>query len=232
MFTASRTASHVVTILAVAGLTAAAKADRTFNSFGWNASNWETVQYGPGSATGMRDDVGGNPGAAWQATMTASTSGGTLNGFQRYTGTNLYDPAVDGAVASMDFTVDAKWISSSLVIGGHGVSAAIRQGGIDYAANPTQPTGFTGGWVTLTHTGITASDFSRLDGLPGTPDFSAGGAPFSYGFRTFIAGINPGNSGVVNYDNLSLAVRSVPAPGAAALVGAGGLLLARRRRHA
>ncbi len=232
MFTASRIVPSTIAILVLTALAGAAKADRTFTSLNWNAASWETIQYGPGSASSARDATGGNPGAALQVTMTASTSGGALNGFQHNVGGNQYNPAVDGAVASIDFSLDARWISSSLVPGGHGLSIGIQQGGIDYASNPTQPTGFTGNWVTLTDTGLTASDFTRLDGLPGTPDFSAGGASFSYGFRTFIAGFNHGNSNIVNYDNLSMTVHSTPAPGAAALAGLGGLLASRRRRPA
>ncbi|MCG3122186.1 MAG: hypothetical protein GIKADHBN_00566 [Phycisphaerales bacterium] len=232
MFTASRIVPGTIAILALTALAGVARADRTFQTGGWAAANWETVQYGAGTVTGVRDGSGGNPDAAWQVTTTVSPSGGPLAGYQRFRGTNLYDPAVDGAVTTIHFSIEGRWISSSISNSGHAVCLAIRQDGIDYAAFPTTPTGFTGNWVTISVTGMTASDFERMDGLPGTPDFSPSGAPFAYGFQTLVFGTTPNNSNVVNYDNLSMTVYSVPAPGAVALAGLGGLVAARRRRSA
>lgn len=58
--------------------------------------------------------------------MTASASGGAINGSQYDVGGNTCDSATVGAAFNIVFSMDIKWVSSSFVAGGHGVSVAFH----------------------------------------------------------------------------------------------------------
>ena len=186
---------------------------------------------------------------SFQATPSRQTSGGaapdTNNGFVRVTHDS--DPGNDTAVffySRPDWVVDPgdaeitgisgsmKWKSISVPDWGAGFG--FEQDGVVYAWTRF---GDSEDWVTETLT-VDLENFGGFklkqgfsindDALP-PPDFSDTGAPIRFGTITFNQGLNtlPKTGG---FDDIRWDITVVPAPGAAAVLGLGGLIAARRRR--
>jgi hypothetical protein len=168
-------------------------------------ANWSVTSFGNGSVTGVQtDDASGNPGFA--RNVRNQVTSGTVVGFhKRLDPAAVVNPGTSGPIASIALSIDARYISGPGA-NGQQVGLALEQGGIAYRA-PTLPTGNSGEWVTLTFANV-AGDFTRIDGLPGAPDFSAGGGPVTLGFATANSG---GPYAVrVYYDNFSATVAFGP----------------------
>lgn len=201
-------------------------ADTEFNDSNWG---FETVQIGTGgSGSGVQVTGVGNPGKARRVTLSPN-AGGTIWGFSRYGNTlaTRYVPSVDGAIASINFSFDARLVSGSG--DGQAVMVALKQGQVIYGASYSV-TGSSGGWATFAQTGLVASDFLRLDGLAGVPNFSETGAPIRFGIASGNSAPNASYTTVADYDNFVVTIVQVPAPGAAGLLAAAAVLAARRRR--
>lgn len=213
-------------------LCAGARADVTFADTEFVNSNWglDTFTVGAGGTSVGLQTVGGNPGFGRQVTNNL-TIGGEVYAMHRY-GTTMatrYEPIVSGAITSVDFTIDSKWIAG---IGGlgHGITIGAKQGTVVYRAG-FDITGSTGLWETHAASGFTAASFVDLSGGSGTIDFSATGAPIRFGFVVSNGAVNESYTNVVLYDNFRVTVHNVPAPAGAAVIGLGGLVACRRRRR-
>lgn len=180
--------SVVLVLATLSGVAAAMPVvftDDTFADADWTVvtSSFEvtanTVLPG-GTATGSRVATGGNldafrevthvvPAAPSPTTFGATWSAHFRTGF-------VYDPSVQGAIATIDFDEDARSISGSQL--GQSTGIAIRQNGIVYIAQAgTTPEN------TWTHKQIRALRSFNLgvlapNGFPGgsSPDFSSAGA--------------------------------------------------------
>ena len=217
-------------LLALVGCSVA-RADVTFSDTEFPISNWgfETVTSGTGGTSIPAQVAGGNPGNARQITNNVNANGGTVFGVSRYGTTNAtrYDPSTQGAISSIDYSIDARWLSG---IGGqgHSIMLGIKQNVTVYYAH-IEITGSDGLWHTFGTTGLTAADFTNL--TAGAPiDFSAAGAPLRVGFIVGNSAPNISYTNVVLYDNFTAVVHNVPTPGGIALVGVGVLVAMRRRR--
>lgn len=179
-------------LVALAGATAAphAHADTgtlTLTNGTFAPTDWTTTFAGTGVVTGSQLASGGNPGTAWNV-LNDLVGAGAIAGYHFWTGLGgTIDPGATGPISSVALALDGKYISG---VGGNGmqISLAIEQDGIIYRT-ATQALGSTGSWVTRTFN-AGSSDFSRVDGLAGTPDFSATGSPITLGFRTANNGTN------------------------------------------
>ncbi len=207
-----------------------ARADVTFSDTEFANSGWglDTITVGAGGTSVGTQTSGGNPGFGRQVTNNI-TIGGEVYGLHRYgtTTATRYEPILSGAITSVDFTIDSKFISG---IGGlgHGIALGAKQGSAVYRAG-FDTTGNTGLWETHASSGSTAASFVSLNGGPAI-DFSATGAPIRFGFLVSNGAVNETYNNVVLYDNFRVVIHNVPAPTGVAVLGLGGLAACRRRR--
>lgn len=225
----------LVAACALSALPGFASAAITFQDGTFAPGTWalELFQQGTGgTATATQQLSGGNPGEAFRVQTTVlGASGGpsTIWAFHRLgtTQATRYDPAVSGAISLLDYSIDFRMITGFGQ--GHGLSFALKQGQNVYVAAPGT-TGTPSAWTTRTAEGLTGSDFVRINGAPGSPDFSALGAPIRFGFVTSNSTSGSGYSITVDYDNFSVSV--VPTPGTLGALGLATVALIRRRRSA
>ena len=185
----------------------------------------------------------GDPGSALELQVGFPSGGGvynTNNLFGILNSTFTYDPATQGAIKSINASIDKDFSINVALLYGNSFRPLIEQGGNFYEtaiSGPLLSGPGTTGFNTIAATGLTASSFVQVDPVTGAfgtanPDFSGG--PMEFGLLQLL-----GASAIENtqadlvYDNLSLTLTSVPEPAtwAMMLVGFGGLGAAIRTRH-
>lgn len=224
---------RTVAALVVASMAAPAMASVTYSDGTFNTANWgfETVAVGPGGTSSASQVAGGNPGTARQIVNTINGGGGLVWGVSRFGTTNAtrYEPVNQGAILTVDFAIDFRFVEG---IGGEGQSVVViaKQGMLVYGAGYAI-TGSTGAWGSHAVTGLTAADFTLLNGASGPAiDFSGTAVPLRFGFGAGNSAPNNTYSNTVMYDNFEVVVNNVPAPAGGVLAGLGVLCAARRRR--
>lgn len=222
-------------VLAAPSFVSRAVADVTLSDSTFANASWvsENVLQGTGAAVTATQSTAGNPGTARRVTLvTGDALGDTTSSFQRFgtTQATRYDPITQGAIVSIDWSMDARFVTGSFFGAGQGTGLALKQGTVIYIADYTT-TGSSGQWITNSATGLTAASFARLDGASGTPDFSSTGAPIRFGFVA--ANSNGGGpyTTTVDYDNWSVNI-IVPSPAGASAFALCAVMTLRRRRVA
>lgn len=178
------------------------------------------------SYAGTQQLSGGNP-AEWRRIDHVSFSNIILTYHMRNGAT--YDPSLNGAIASVNFSMDVMGILNHAGIG-IGLSPALLQNGNYYFSNSfvTNP---NVNWVTGTLGSLTATDFRTLASAAAHPDFSPTGGPIQIGFvaRNDNGGFT--TSRACGIDNWITTINPVPEPATGVLlVLATGLVAARRLR--
>lgn len=208
-------------------------ADVTYSDGTFQNSNWgfETLTIGGGSssANAGQSSGTGNPGFARRVSH-VTVLGETLYTFNRF-GTTVatrYEPATQGAILSLDWSIDARWDSGSFAGQGQAIMLGAKQGQTIFYAD-YDITGSNGAWITNSGLGLTAASFAPLTGSA-VLDFSAAGAPIRFGFVTGNGATGATYSNTVDYDNFNLVVRTVPSAGVLPTMAMAGLAMARRRR--
>ena len=210
-------------------------ADRDFAAADWAALI--LMDTTPGSTlvvTAGQAVSGGNPGAYRSLTQHSDSPVGTavnLVSGHLFLG-QAYQPAVAGAIRTVDVSFDGISIGSSA--GAVAYAAFVRQDGRDFVAAGGQALNGAG-WVALAFPALTADAFSAITsaGFDSAlhPDFSASGAPVAFGFAA-LNGTFGDSTNVGGVDNWQVTIRgaqSVPLPGTAILLS--GALLALCTRH-
>lgn len=175
-----------------------------------DTADWEVITTAPSSEqSAVQGVVDGNPGT--YRTMSHSHFRDTSTPYSvevihRFVGSGgTYDPAVMGAVTSLD----ASWDRRANLDGVSGVEEAlvIVQDGTAYTTGTDTFTAFE--WTATSHDGLTAADFD--DGAGNQPDLSAAGGPLTFGFlrRTVSAFGFAGH----DLDNFSITVTPADTPG-------------------
>jgi hypothetical protein len=190
--------------------------DDTFNDADWTVT---IATHGNGGTTAaIQRPSGGNTGnyREVEVVLNPDPGGGLTSavlGFHWRIGAN-YSPATQGAIASLDYSEDAKLLSG----GGMGQEAGLvlRQG-----TNIYVPPGFfltpETSWTAKLVSGLRSMNFVRML-VPETyvdpaqhPDFSTNGQPIQFGF---LRGMANGGSGVTTrtagIDNWSVRVHNPP----------------------
>jgi len=214
--------------------------DGTFSTGDWSSS---VLVRGPNGGTGTATQVtsGGNPGSYWEVFAQKNATTGTgQNGSTWVFSLNsaaTYDLSVSGAIATIDFSIDAKQFVQFPVSGGTVSPLIFQNGGLYIASGVSVPEST---WTLKQVLGLTQTDFVRAFDFV-NPDFSTAGGLITLGFAyTVSTPINGGDSiRTAGFDNWSMTVNpvsvSVPEPATLGLFGIGLLgacFAARRRKQA
>ena len=233
-----RNSLAVLALAASAGLASNASAvvffDGVFNNADWSLTTTLNTNAAGSSAFGLQFLTGGNPNEYRRIRnqLTVSSPTGILHGFHMNV-TAFYDPSNQGAIASIDYSEDS--INFVNAPGnGQGSGLAIIQNGRLYRTSAAliMPFSSFSTWQPNAQPGLTPASFWEVDPstgmvIAGSPDFSASGTVMQLGFWR-----GNSNNGSINtecgIDNWHVDI--IPAPGATALLGLGGLVALRRRR--
>ncbi len=180
----------------------------------------------------------GNPGDCLTATYSTQQSGTTrVREFLTYKGFE-YDPGTQGAISTIDFSIDRRWTKTQgswNYLGATAVFTVLQGSRMFYTSNTL--TYNLGSWLTFGKS-AGAVDFQEWDPIaevtkPGTPDFSAIGTTIRTGL--YVGWTWTNNSGSTfgardDFDNFSVEVNPVPEPGTLTVLGACLAVLGKRRR--
>ncbi|PZQ56415.1 MAG: hypothetical protein DI570_20930 [Phenylobacterium zucineum] len=243
-----RAAIVVATLLFAAPAAATTFSDSTFDTSGYVLGEYA----GASVTTTLGQTASGNPGTALEGTYAAG--GGNVAGtlFTALNSSFVYDPSVSGAITSLSASLDRYFAPSvdgqPTNVGSYSLRVLAEQDGALYQSIFTfGPFNMPGGdWLTLSQTGILASDFKLFDpsnfGAAGTlTGLDFGGSAITFGFAMRSAGAVDGSgnpvslpsAGVLRADNFRIDIAAVPEPStwAIMLVGFGVLGAALRRRR-
>jgi len=196
----------IVLVLVVCLIAATTEADASivFNEGEFSTWTFSYFGSGGGTATMVREDAGGNPGARARVTTEPSVLRIDVYGSGIK---NDYSTAV--ALNGTTFTLMLDVLSGAGAFGaGHAINILVEQGGTVYSRG----LGFTFLLPTFTTLSFTntfdPASFTRVSGVgPPNPDF-AGGVTTRFGFAAGAFG--PGAS-IQYYDNIRLDLAAVPA---------------------
>ncbi|MHC4223033.1 MAG: PEP-CTERM sorting domain-containing protein [Planctomycetota bacterium] len=165
--------------------------DGDFASAAW--TNVTLDEDEPQTETIARILTSGNPDVFRQHTIdvgdleTGPDTAGLI-GLDYLTGAS-FDPSTSGAVNFLQYTYDAKFISSTKTFGFLSFRPFLEQDGKIYLGNATISSGpgLTNSWTSFASGSLTTTDFQRLFGFgPGdptdTPDFSSSGGLMDFGY--------------------------------------------------
>ena len=240
-----RTALGLMTALSAG----AARADVVFTDSTFAPANYSAgftyLQDATTTATAMQCAACGNPGTAFEFNVTETTGGPSFGSVAALVGvintTFSYNPLTQGALASITASVDKNFTVNVPVGFNNTFRPIIEQDGNFYTAviagTPLTGPGTTG-YLTLSKSGLLASNFVQINPATGTfgtanPNFA--GDPMLFGLSQLIGDTAVANTvATTDYDNISLTlVTAVPEPASLALLLAGifGLAGARSRRQ-
>lgn len=191
----------------------------------FNNADWTAQKFGDGNFTASQIASGGNPNEFRQTNHSDLNTGQSIAVFQILS-TGVYDPSVSGAIASIDFSFDLKFIGGSTGTSQVGYRLALEQAGSFYFSDALSIAlgpgdGAPGAtWDSFAFSGLTELNFALLSG-PGSLNFSASGDPIMFGYltnNTAMANLVQTSSGI---DNFSVTITPVPEPASVALLLAG-----------
>ncbi len=226
------TATAALAIFAGAATASVTYTDGTFANSNWGFETF-VAGSGGGSGSASQSTGTGNPGDARRVTLTTGPQvGDGIYALSRF-GTTLatrYEPSSQGAITTLDFSIDARFVTGTFTGAGQAVYLAAKQGTTIFGA-PMGVTGSSGSWTTLTATGLTPSSFVYLSGPVASFDASAAGTPIRFGFISANGNGGSPYSTTVDYDNFNLVVNAVPGPGVLACASFAGVMSLRRKRR-
>ena len=147
---------------------------------------YSQVTAGNGGSASMSVQGGGVPGSCVVAETHVNEDCGAIYAFA-FKSSATYDPSSQGALASLNYSEDAKLIDG--FGSGQATGPAIQQGGRLYVL-PQFPTGTDTNWHHMARGGLTASAFIEVVGggcpdyidLGSHPDFSETGPTMTFGY--------------------------------------------------
>jgi hypothetical protein len=214
---------EILTLLGFFAALCPASADTVFVDNTFNLSDYtQTPAFTSGAGatiTAQQCASCGNPGAALQINEDAPSGSALLaQGF--YSSLFTYNPQTQGAITSISASVDKDaTFNFTVTNAGNTFRPLIEQDGNFYLAaiSGSSFTGLTTGYITLSATGLVASDFQEFDFstdsfLSGTPNFD--GDPIELGLAQIssLGSSTPDPTAQIDYDNLVLGVSAAPLP--------------------
>lgn len=200
-------------------------------------ADWSVQAFLDGTVSSLQVGAGGNPGE-FRQTEHANLDTGQSILVAHLHAPAVYDPAADGEIAAIDLALDVKFLGGSTGTLQVGYRLLAEQGGSLFVGGASAVAMGPGdgapaaSWESFAVPGLVATDFTLLDGS-GDLDFSAAGAPITFGFHTSNTVTLDGTSTLSGIDNWSVAVHAVPEPVRELLFVTGLVVLAtaaRRRR--
>jgi hypothetical protein len=210
-----RFAAGIILLAAPLVARAATISDDTFADADWSAVT--TPSSSPSSTfSASQQLLGGNPNAYRETVQVVLAGFQTISVAHVYLGAS-YDPATAGSIASIDFSLDVRFVSGSSGTSRVDYQLLIVQGGSRYnavaaTAQSLGPgNGQSGAWQSFSFTGLTAQSFALLSGSgPATPDFSSTGAPIQFGFLTLNGTNTVDIETTSGIDNFTVDIHPVP----------------------
>jgi len=158
----------------------------------------------------------GNPGQAMQILINEPNSFDII-ALGLNNSSFSYDPLTQGAIQSINASVDKNVIFNQDVSGGNAFHPMLEQDGAFYIATilgPALVNNTTTGYNTISQTGLLATDFTKYDFTTGTlgpahPNFA--GDPITFGLAQ-LSSLGFPVQLQVDYDNLNLDVVTTPEP--------------------
>ncbi len=208
-------AMALIFILAV--VTGSESVAATFSDGIFNGGDWSSTQItSSGTLTALQNSSGGNPDQFYQVNHINFT------GYffaVHYKNTAIYNPAIQGAIQTVDWALDAKAITNYAGIG-VAFSIVLQQDGKNYIPNPIVNPNYyrlnnSVSWSSYGATGMTASDFYDLaeylnnGTLVNHPDFASSGSPILFGFVTTNDNSTATASRAAGFDNWQVTVNTV-----------------------
>ncbi|MGB1109208.1 MAG: hypothetical protein ACPG4N_02565, partial [Gammaproteobacteria bacterium] len=191
----------------------------------FDPSTWTATQVGgSGSHTFTpTENAGGNGDSSALNIYSYLTGGSTSIGYFISFDGLTYNPGTQGAIDSIDFSLDRMRIPTPY--GGHGYGIAMQQDGIVYYRGTTANT--SNAWGQFTDSGLTSVDFfSFFSSGPGL-DLGGTGTEIQFGMVIYSGnGGSPQRYDQTRYDNYSVTLNeaaSVPVPAPIALIALAGL---------
>lgn len=207
----------LVPLYALAGVS---RFDDTFDDADWE--HFAITSQNGASFTTNQSPAGGNPGSYQMGTHgLPATTPNFVNVGHVFIGGPTYDPAIEGAIASIEFSYDfiVSEITNAGPDVGHGL--LLRQDGAFYGIQ-SPVANFGEGWRGVSNSGLTAADFNRMgSSSTGIPDFTSAGGPIEFGYFTFngapASGVGASQK-IWGIDNYSATVEPVPEPSTISLL--------------
>jgi hypothetical protein len=234
------TLRSAVLVLALAAGAGAGRAAVVVSDSTMNPSSYDTQTFVQGGSITISATNSGNPGPALLQVFSVPSPPASTDHTYTYLIYNayVYDPSVQGAVASIGFSIDKSVVlNPSSVAWGNGQGFLLEQGGRLYESD-VGLAAVPGSFQQAVTSGLSPADFYLLVN-PAThqadanshPDFTAG--PMRFGFYNG-AGVPQGTPDLqIQYvfDNFKVSVSAVPEP-ASAWMWMGALAAVALRRRA
>jgi hypothetical protein len=168
--------------------------DAVFNDPDWSHQFDVAPPASSGSAARFSDGFG-NPDSYQRITHNLAGGGGGAITSTHINTTATYDPAVSGAITTLDYSEEARVLSTEFSTYGGSSGPALRQGGFVYAVSVgsavplrDDPMGaLPSPYKNISFSGLTAANFGRVTGalsidFGSNPDFSASGGLIEFGY--------------------------------------------------
>ena len=191
MFMVVARSGETLTALAVARLSVSGTPPRVyqdgdFDLAGWNIAPWIPPGTPAFSPIVERVASGGNPDAFLKTGLTMPSGIGTVT-LLYLSNSAVHDPAVEGAIRSIDYAEDCAALLRGTVTSVQSM-LLIEQSGRRYLSPAASVACVSSTWKPVANrSALRAADFTQLDGAacptaPACPDFSATAAPLRLGF--------------------------------------------------
>jgi hypothetical protein len=168
----------------------------------FSPGNWTTtMESGNGAALSAQQATGGNPGEYLRVDHVNFTQDIFAS---HYRTSATYNPATQGAIQYVDFSIDQIAIINLSGIG-VAVCAAVKQNGKTYYSNSCSVNSGSS-WQTFSLTAVPPDYFRAIADPNDHPDFSATGSQIQFGFLTQNSNINALASRAAGFDNWSVTV--------------------------
>jgi hypothetical protein len=214
MFMVVARTAEALTAQAVARLSVSATPPRIYRDGDFDLAGWTIVPWIPAGTPAFIPSVeriasGGNPDAFLKTSLTMPTGTGTVTVLY-LSNSALHDPAVDGAIRSIDYAEDC-----AALLRGSATSVQsrllIEQDGRRYLSPEAAVACFSATWKPVgNRNGLRAADFTQLGGpacpaAASCPDFAATAAPLRFGFAR-VTRSYPDEASTDGIDNWSVKV--------------------------
>jgi len=184
-------ASDSLTTQAVARLSVSATPPRVYEDGDFDLAGWTVLPVIPSGAPAFTPTVermtsGGNPDAFLKTRLTMPSGIGSVT-LLYLSNSAVYDPAVDGAIRSIDYAEDCAALLRGTATAVQ-PKLLIEQSGRRYLSAAASVACVSSTWKPIANrSGLGAAQFTQLDGpacsaAEACPDFSPTGAPLRLGF--------------------------------------------------